>query len=122
MGDEQGCNEADASFGKHKRLLNARDYSQVFDAPDSKASAKQLLLLARANQGTQHRLGLVIAKKNVRLAAQRNRIKRIAISSSPRYIRHCVKDRAHDSSSTISWNRFRQKNREKADGSPLRND
>ena len=78
MGDEQGCNEADASFGKHKRLLNARDYSQVFDAPDSKASAKQLLLLARANQGTQHRLGLVIAKKNVRLAAQRNRIKRIA--------------------------------------------
>jgi ribonuclease P protein component len=37
-----------------------------------------LLLLAKTNDGPGHRLGLVIAKKNVRLAVQRNRIKRIA--------------------------------------------
>lgn len=78
MGEERAREEADASFSKNKRLLNARDFSQVFDAPDCKASAKQLLLLARANKTTHHRLGLVIAKKNVRLAAQRNRIKRVA--------------------------------------------
>ena len=68
----------DASFGKAKRLLNARDYSRVFDGPDAKAFHKNLLLLARKNSGTGHRLGLVIAKKNVRLAVQRNRIKRVA--------------------------------------------
>lgn len=37
-----------------------------------------MLFLARANNGPGHRLGLVISKKNVRLAVQRNRIKRIA--------------------------------------------
>jgi len=68
----------DASFGKTKRLLNARDYSRVFDGADAKASHRHLLLLAKRNDQPGHRLGLVIAKKNVRLAVQRNRIKRIA--------------------------------------------
>lgn len=68
----------DASFSKAKRLLNAKDYSRVFDDAQAKASHKYLLLLAKSNTGPGHRLGLVIAKKNVRLAVQRNRIKRIA--------------------------------------------
>lgn len=68
----------DVSFGKSKRLLNALDYSRVFDNPDAKASHKHLLLLARINDGPRHRLGLVIAKKHVRTAVQRNRIKRTA--------------------------------------------
>jgi ribonuclease P protein component len=68
----------DASFGKAKRLVDARDYSRVFDRPDAKAFHNNLLLLARRNNGPGHRLGLVIAKKNVRQAVQRNRIKRIA--------------------------------------------
>ena len=70
--------QIDASFGKAKRLLNAEDYSTVFDEPDAKAFHKNLLLLAKVNKGPGHRLGLVIAKKNVRQAVQRNRIKRIA--------------------------------------------
>lgn len=68
----------DARFTKAKRLLNAKDYSRVFDKAGAKASHKHLLLLARASEGPGHRLGLVIAKKNVRLAVQRNRIKRLA--------------------------------------------
>jgi len=68
----------DGRFPKARRLLNARDYSRVFDRADAKASHKYLLLLARRNSGAGHRLGLVIAKKNVRLAVQRNRIKRVA--------------------------------------------
>ena len=68
----------DASFTKAKRLLNAKDYSRVFDGAEAKASHKHLLLLAKTNNEPGHRLGLVIAKKNVRLAVQRNRIKRIA--------------------------------------------
>lgn len=67
----------DAGFPKGKRLLNAKDYSRVFDKAEAKASHKHLLLLARQNNGPGHRLGLVIAKKNVRLAVQRNRIKRV---------------------------------------------
>ena len=64
-------------FGKDKRLLDAGDYSRVFDQPDARASHRHLLLLARKNERDRHRLGLVIAKKNVKLAVQRNRIKRV---------------------------------------------
>jgi len=69
---------ADAGFGRTKRLLNAGDYARVFDKPDAKASHKHLLLLARFNQQSQSRLGLVIAKKHVKTAVQRNRIKRLS--------------------------------------------
>lgn len=68
----------DASFGKAKRLLNEQDYSAVFDRTEAKAFHNNLLLLGRKNGGSTHRLGLVIAKKNVRQAVQRNRIKRLA--------------------------------------------
>ncbi len=69
---------AQASFGKARRLLKAKDYSRVFDGAEARASHRHLLLLAKTNKGPGHRLGLVIAKKNVRLAVQRNRIKRVA--------------------------------------------
>jgi ribonuclease P protein component len=65
------------SFSKEKRLLSAADYKKVFDSVDCKASHKHLLLLARANHQPHNRLGLVIAKKHVKLAVQRNRIKRL---------------------------------------------
>jgi len=68
----------DNSFGKARRLLNAEDYSRVFDGAEARASHKHLLLLARTSTRPGHRLGLVIAKKNIRLTAQRNRIKRVA--------------------------------------------
>jgi ribonuclease P protein component len=73
--NSQAC---DDRFPKARRLLKAGDYSRVFDAADAKASHKYLLLLAKLNDQPGHRLGLVIAKKNVRLAVQRNRIKRVA--------------------------------------------
>ncbi len=73
-----GDSPADYRFGKARRLLNAGDYSRVFDGAEARASHKHLLLLAKPNQEPGHRLGLVIAKKNVRLAVQRNRIKRVA--------------------------------------------
>ena len=73
-----GSQETDTRFGKAKRLLNAKDYGRVFDSPDARASHQHLLLLAKINDGPEHRLGLVIAKKNVRLAVHRNRIKRVA--------------------------------------------
>jgi ribonuclease P protein component len=73
--DDQAAN---TGFGKSKRLLNAKDYGRIFDNPDARASHQHLLLLAKINDGPRHRLGLVIAKKNVRSAVQRNRMKRVA--------------------------------------------
>ncbi|MEH6589356.1 MAG: ribonuclease P protein component [Halioglobus sp.] len=67
-----------ATFGKDKRLLTAKNYSRVFNGAEVKASHKYLLLLAIKNNEPGHRLGLVIAKKNVRLAVQRNRMKRVS--------------------------------------------
>ena len=71
------ASQSASRFGKDKRLLDAGDYSRVFDKPDARASHRHLLLLARNNQRDRHRLGLVIAKKHVKLAVQRNRIKRV---------------------------------------------
>ncbi|MCX2979971.1 ribonuclease P protein component [Halieaceae bacterium IMCC14734] len=65
-------------FSRELRLLTAADYKQVFDQSQRKASHRHLLLLATANELDHYRLGLVIAKKNVKLAVQRNRIKRLA--------------------------------------------
>lgn len=65
-------------FSKTRRLLTATHYQRVFASPDTRASHRNLLFLARTNDQPGHRLGLVVAKKNVRKAVQRNRIKRIA--------------------------------------------
>lgn len=68
---------APARFDRSRRLLNSRDYSRVFDQPDARASHRHLLLLGRYNDAHHHRLGLVIAKKNIRRAVDRNRVKRL---------------------------------------------
>lgn len=68
-------------FPKALRLLTPADFKQVFDAADLRVSSKELLILARANLVERPRLGLVIAKKHIRLANQRNRIKRIVRES-----------------------------------------
>ena len=65
------------SFSAEDRLLDANAYRRVFDQVDAKASHRHLLLLARGNDLQHHRLGLVIARKHVRLAVQRNRVKRV---------------------------------------------
>ena len=66
------------SFPKSRRLLDQISYSRVFDQADIKVSRPQLLVLAKHNAVGHPRLGLIIAKKNVRLANQRNHVKRHA--------------------------------------------
>ncbi len=65
------------AFPRCSRLLNAGDFKPVFDDAKIKVSDKHLLILARPNTLPHPRIGLVIAKKNVRHATQRNRVKRI---------------------------------------------
>ena len=66
------------SFKKTQRLLNTSDYKQVFDHNRVKVANSSLLILAKPTDGCPSRLGLVIAKKNIPTAVQRNRIKRVA--------------------------------------------
>ncbi|MFN2287116.1 MAG: ribonuclease P protein component [Chromatocurvus sp.] len=63
-------------FGEDKRLLCANDYRVVFNGAKWRAGQKDFLLLARTNDHGHHRLGLAVAKKHVRLATRRNRVKR----------------------------------------------
>jgi ribonuclease P protein component len=68
----------DSSFGRQKRLLTKSDYQHVFNSAPFKASSQTFLLLAKPSLSYQSRLGLVIAKKHVKTAVGRNRIKRQA--------------------------------------------
>jgi len=72
---------ASFAFSKARRLLTPAAFKRVFDAAALRVSSKELLILARTNELGYARLGLVIAKKHVRRATQRNRIKRITRDS-----------------------------------------
>ena len=65
------------SFEKRLRLLKAADFQAVFKQARFKVSNKQQLLLAIDNRLSFPRLGLVIAKKHIRTAVHRNRVKRL---------------------------------------------
>lgn len=64
-------------FSRNKRLLTPRQFKEVFDSPTGKIPGKNVLLLARDNHLEHPRLGLVIGKKSVKLAVERNRLKRL---------------------------------------------
>lgn len=68
---------SDFGFAKPLRLLTAAQYRAVFNQTQVRAAHPQLLILARLNELDHPRLGLVVAKKHVRNACDRNRIKRI---------------------------------------------
>lgn len=68
---------ADHGFAKASRLLNASDFSAVFNNTHFKVSCRYFLVLAKRNESSNSRLGLVVAKKNIPTAVQRNRIKRL---------------------------------------------
>lgn len=69
---------SDFGFPKPLRLLNAAQYRAVFSGTQIRAAHPNLLILACRNDLGHPRLGLVMAKKHVRNASDRNRIKRIA--------------------------------------------
>ena len=71
----------DMGFGRSKRLLTKATYKAVFDDSPYRVSHRNLLMLARPNGSKEARLGLIVAKKNVRLAVKRNRIKRVVRDS-----------------------------------------
>ena len=75
------------SFSRMYRLTNAADYQYVF-ANAKRFGNPNFTLLVRANSLGYPRLGLAIAKKSVKLAVNRNRIKRLIRES----FRHEITD------------------------------
>ena len=70
-------NVSEKNFSRQFRLLLPSDYKFVFNR-SIRSSDKLLTIIARSNpEQLQPRLGLAIAKKSVRTAVHRNRIKRI---------------------------------------------
>lgn len=70
-------NTGDEGFGRDRRLVRARDYSRVF-SENQRFGDRYITILVRPREnGETPRLGLAIAKKQIRRAVDRNRIKRI---------------------------------------------
>ena len=63
-------------FDKTHRLLTKQDYNHVFKRAKKFGNAEFTVLFCQ-NKLEKARLGLVISKKNIRKAHDRNRIKRI---------------------------------------------
>lgn len=64
------------SFSRELRLLTPENFHSVFNNP-VKAASPQLTLLARLNDHDHPRIGITLAKKRVRKAVNRNKLKRL---------------------------------------------
>jgi len=69
------------SYPNVLRLRRPAQFKAVFDSASLKIGQQHFMLLATPNELGHARLGLVIAKKKVRHAVERNRIKRITRDS-----------------------------------------
>lgn len=65
-----------ARFGRDKRLLRRREFDAVFQHPSVRVTVPPLWAAARPSGGNSARLGLVVRKKVLRRAVDRNRAKR----------------------------------------------
>jgi ribonuclease P protein component len=65
------------TFTHTARLSQPDHYRRVFDSPEYKVSSGAFLLLAAPGATLTSRLGVVVAKKNVRRAVRRSLIKRL---------------------------------------------
>ena len=68
-------------FSTDVRIHCAADYKSVFDGALFKVHQPHFLFLAKYTEQPKSRLGIVVAKKKVRRAHERNRVKRLARES-----------------------------------------
>lgn len=64
-------------FPRTARLLKPADFKAVMDNAAFRSNLNQILLLAIPSTTEQSRIGFVIARKKVKRAVDRNRIKRV---------------------------------------------
>ncbi|MCS2148675.1 MULTISPECIES: ribonuclease P protein component [Scandinavium] len=68
------------AFPRELRLLTPNHFTFVFQQPQ-RAGTPQITILGRLNSLGHPRIGLTVAKKNVKRAHERNRIKRLTRES-----------------------------------------
>ncbi len=68
-------------FSTDVRIRCAADYKSVFDGALFKVHQPHFLFLAKCSEQPSSRLGIVVSKKKVRRAHERNRVKRLARES-----------------------------------------
>ncbi|MEO8401640.1 MAG: ribonuclease P protein component [Gammaproteobacteria bacterium] len=68
------------SFPRSHRLVTKAEFKQVFDDA-FKVSQKYLLILCRPNQKKHARIGVIVGKRFVNSAVDRNRIRRVVRDS-----------------------------------------
>ena len=64
-------------FPQSAKLSKPEDFRRIFDSPAFKLRSAAFLLLAQQSKTSRSRLGIIVAKKQVKRAARRNRIKRL---------------------------------------------
>ncbi|MFM7274397.1 MAG: ribonuclease P protein component [Gammaproteobacteria bacterium] len=72
---------AGAAFPRTARLLQPREFSGIFENPQFRLSAGEVMLLAAGTDHGSARLGIVIGKKVCKHASKRNRFKRVVRES-----------------------------------------
>lgn len=68
-------------FSRQQRLTQPSDFKNVFARPCVKQGDANMLILGRQNKHKTARLGLAVAKKQIKRAVARNRFKRLARES-----------------------------------------
>ena len=63
-------------MGLKHSITSKEGFSEIFSSPDKKHSTDNFLLLCKENFLEHPRLGVAIRKKDIKLAVNRNRIKR----------------------------------------------
>ena len=63
-------------MGLKHSIPSKEGFSEIFSSPDKKHSTDNFLLLCKDNCLEHPRLGVAIRKKDIRLAVNRNRLKR----------------------------------------------
>ncbi len=69
--------ERDRRLTRQRRLRQASEFKRVFDRPIKVHSAHFTVLARARDAASEPRLGLAIAKRQIRRASARNRIKRL---------------------------------------------
>ncbi len=64
-------------FPKKSRLLEPAEFKAVFDGASVKVSSRYFLILGRPAERDGARMGMVVGKKNIARAVNRNRLKRL---------------------------------------------
>lgn len=65
------------SFSRQSRLVSKSDFQAVFANNAGKVTRKYLLVLYKPNQRLHARLGVVIGKRFIKHAVDRNRLRRV---------------------------------------------